>query len=282
MMASVQSDIEINLNFREIELIEILEYPNKASEIIFSINSNNLFESSMQIIDFIKNNKISVQMALNLIDIFSEIRVKDISLFVEIYLSIFNELSCPFKPMNKKLATLLFFKGINFKDFKPEITEEEILNLYDKESPLYYIAWDKVDELKSKFPNIDVNNRIDLLTLLDCSIKFGSELCFNYLKNKGAKYSINSERYAVQGGNKNIFSQMLEDGFLFNDMINTALDYHNYEIAEYLKSNLGQVPDSLAQSLYYGNYNIASYLLSNGTDLDRLFVLFYIILIIVE
>ena len=160
--------------------------------------------------------------------------------------------------------------------------EEEILNLYSKESPLYYIAWDKVDELKSKFPNIDVNNRIDLLTLLDCSIKFGSELCFNYLKNKGAKYSINSERYAVQGGNKNIFSQMLEDGFLFNDMINTALDYHNYEIAEYLKSNLGQVPDSLAQSLYYGNYNIASYLLSNGTDLDRLFVLFYIILIIVE
>ncbi|EAY17265.1 hypothetical protein TVAG_266280 [Trichomonas vaginalis G3] len=159
--------------------------------------------------------------------------------------------------------------------------EEKILKLYSTESPLYYIAWDKVNDLKRKFPKLDIKKRINDIRPLDCSIKYGSELCFNYLKNLGAQYTDKSEEYAVQGGNTNIFMQMIEDGKSFDNMINTALDYRNYEIAEYLKSNLGQTFDSIAESMYFGNYHIASYLLSNGEDINKIYNFFLFVFIIV-
>ncbi|EAY09503.1 hypothetical protein TVAG_102520 [Trichomonas vaginalis G3] len=159
--------------------------------------------------------------------------------------------------------------------------EKEILNLYSTESPLYYIEWDKVNDLKSKFPNLDINREIKNITPLDCSIKYGSELCFNYLKNLGAKYAKYSEKYAVQGGNKIIFMQMIEEGKSFDNMINTALDYRNYEIAEYLQSNLGQTFDSIAESMHFGNYHIASYLLTNGEDINKIYNFFLFIFNIV-
>ncbi|EAY20089.1 hypothetical protein TVAG_365970 [Trichomonas vaginalis G3] len=153
--------------------------------------------------------------------------------------------------------------------------EEEILNLYPAESPLYYIAWDKVDDLKSKFPEFDINQTINNeITSLDCAIKYGSESCFNHLKKSGANYTNNSEKYAVQGGNQNIFKQMIEEGKTFDKMINTALDYHNFEIAGYLKSKFGQFPNSVTGSMNFGNFNIVSYLLSNGADINKIEILF--------
>ena len=64
-------------------------------------------------------------------------------------------------------------------------------------------------------------------------------------------------------------------------MINAALDYRNYEIAEYLKLNFGQTFDSIAESIYFGNYDIASYLLSNGEDISNIYIFFSIIFVIV-
>ena len=101
------------------------------------------------------------------------------------------------------------------------------------------------------------------------------------MKNLGAQFTEYSEKYAVQGGNKIIFMQMIEDGKSFDNMINTALDYRNYEIAEFLKSNFGQSPHSIAESMHFGNYDIASYLLTNGEDINKLYNLFLLIFIIV-
>ncbi|EAX99764.1 hypothetical protein TVAG_367600 [Trichomonas vaginalis G3] len=161
--------------------------------------------------------------------------------------------------------------------------EEEILNLYSTKSPLYYIAWDKVDDLKSKFPNLDINEQIDYyITPLDCAIKYGSELCFNYLKNLGAQYTDNSEEYAVQGGNKNVFMQMIDEGKSFDNMVNMALDYRHFEIADYLKTNFEQTPNSIAESMHFGNYDIVSYLLNNGEDINKIYnlILFKFIIVL--
>lgn len=46
------------------------------------------------------------------------------------------------------LTSLLFYKGLNYADFEPILSEEEMLDIYDKKSHLYYIVWDKIDELK--------------------------------------------------------------------------------------------------------------------------------------
>ena len=173
------------------------------------------------------------------------------------------------------------YKGFEFENFKPKFTQEEILNIYPPDSPFYYVAWDKVDALKSRFPNLDVNEKFgQCFTLLDCVIKYGSELCFNYLINIGAKYTFISEDYAVQGGNKTIFMRLIDDGHSFDKMINTAIDYRNFEIAEYLQCNFGQIPDSLAESMYFGNFDVASFLLSNRADINDDYNLFLFISII--
>ncbi|EAY12083.1 hypothetical protein TVAG_039310 [Trichomonas vaginalis G3] len=279
MISSEQPKKENWCNHSDLKPINVLEYPDQASKIIWDVNSNNIIQISSQIIELITTHKITIQMALHLIDIFSQIRVKEIKLFSELYQKISNAFSCIKEPENKKLAMLLHYKGFKFENFKPNMNEEEILNLYLTNSHLYYIAWDKFDELKSQFPNLDINKRIKDITPLDCAIKNGSELCFNYLKNLGAKYTDNSEKYAVQGGNNSIFMQMIEDGKSFDNMINTALDYRNYEIAEYLKSNFGQTPNSIAESMHFGNYDVASYLFSNGEDINKIYIFFLFIFI---
>ncbi|EAY17611.1 hypothetical protein TVAG_234920 [Trichomonas vaginalis G3] len=281
MSSSEQPKNENRCNCNDIKPIKEFEYPDQASKIIWGVNSNNIIQLSSQIIELIRTHKISIKMTLYLIDIFSQIRVKEIKLFSELYQKISNAFSYIHEPKNEKLATLLHCQGFKFENFEPEMNEEEILNLYPTESLLYYIAWDKVDELKSKFPNLDIYHRINDITPLDYAIKYGSELCFNYMKNLGAQYTNNSEEYAVQGGNKEIFMQMIEDGKSFDNVINAALDYRNYEIAEYLKLNFGQTFDSIAESMYFGNYDIASYLLSNREDINKIYHLFHIIFIIV-
>ncbi|EAX89790.1 hypothetical protein TVAG_366940 [Trichomonas vaginalis G3] len=213
MINSQRSKNETGWGFCDIESIEVFEYPSQASKIFWDVNSNNIEQASSQIIEFLTNNKISIQMSLYLIDIISQICVKNIKLFTDLYQKISNEYSCIIELENEKLSTLLHYRGFKFENFEPRMEEEEILNLYPTKSPLFYIAWDKVDDLKSKFPNLDINMRVDdEITPLDCAIKYGSELCFNYLKNLGAQYDYYSEKYAVQGGNKYIFMQMIEDG----------------------------------------------------------------------
>ncbi|EAY10808.1 hypothetical protein TVAG_258100 [Trichomonas vaginalis G3] len=281
MSSSEQPKNENLCIYNELKPIKVFEYPDQASKIIWSVNSNNIIQISSQIVELITTHKMSIQMAFYLIDIFSQIRVKEIKLFSELYQKISNAFSCIYEPKNKRLATLLHYQGFKFQNFEPKMKEEEILNLYSTESPLYYIAWDKVNDLKIKFPNLDINQKINDITPLDYAIKYGSELCFIYLKNLGAKYTKDSEKFAVQGGNKEIFMQMIEDGESFDNMINIALDYRNYEIAEYLKSNFGQTPDSIAESMHFGNYDIASYLLSNGEDINKIYHLFLFIFIII-
>ncbi|EAX81052.1 hypothetical protein TVAG_305070 [Trichomonas vaginalis G3] len=280
-MSSSEPKNENWRNYSDLKPINVFEYPDQASKIIWGINCNNIIQISSQIIELITTHKIPIQMALYFIDIFSQIRIKEIKLFSELYQKILNAFSYIYKPQNNKLATLLHYQGFKFENFEPIMKEEKILKLYSTESPLYYIAWDKVNDLKSKFPNLDINQEINDITPLDCAIKYGSELCFNYLKNLGANYTNKSEKYAVQGGNKNIFMQMIEEGKSFDNMINTALDYRNYEIAEYLKSNLRQTPDSMAESMYFCNYSVASCLISNGADINKIYNLFLFILIIV-
>ncbi|EAY04750.1 hypothetical protein TVAG_288920 [Trichomonas vaginalis G3] len=202
MSSSEQSKNETGCGFSDVKPLEVFEYPSQASKIIWSVNSENIIQISSQIIELITNNKIPIQMATYLIDTFSQMRVKDIKIFTELYQLVSNEFSYIVKPENIRLATLLHYKGFKFENFEPKMTEEDVFNLYSTESPLYYIVWDKVDELKSKFSNLDINQKIYETTPMDYAIIYGSELCFNYLKNLGAKYTNYSEEYAVQGGKK--------------------------------------------------------------------------------
>ncbi|EAY22329.1 hypothetical protein TVAG_378080 [Trichomonas vaginalis G3] len=269
-------------NSTDAYILNEFKYPNQASKIIWNINTNNITESTKQIIKLIKTQKVPVKMALYLIDTFSTLRVKNIAQYAKFYQDISKEFSLTIKPENRDLATLLSYKGLNFKDFKPHKKEEDILNIYKKDSLLYFIAWDKIDDLKSKFPNLDANKICDDLTPLECACKFGSELCFKYLKDKGAKYTENTAKFASKDGNKIIFSQMLNDGQSFKGLIDIALIHRNYELVNYLSTSFDQYPSSeISKFLYYGNFDIASYLIQNGNSVNNKFILFLLISIIV-
>ncbi|EAY01437.1 hypothetical protein TVAG_490250 [Trichomonas vaginalis G3] len=171
MLSSEPLTKESEYDFSNFKPIEIFTYPNQVSKTIWNFNSNNILQTTSQIIDLINNNKVPIQMVLYLIDNISKSRAKEIELFAELYQNISNKFSCIIKPSNERLATLLHYKGIKFENFQPFMKEEEILNLYSTESPLYYIAWDKVDELKCKFPNLNFDPIKDHeFSPFDCAI----------------------------------------------------------------------------------------------------------------
>ena len=84
MSSSEQSKTETGCDFIDIKIIEVFNYLSQASKFIWSVNSNNILQISSQIIEFITNSKISIQMALYLIDNLSQIRAKEIKLFSEL------------------------------------------------------------------------------------------------------------------------------------------------------------------------------------------------------
>ncbi|EAY17332.1 hypothetical protein TVAG_266950 [Trichomonas vaginalis G3] len=281
----MQPEYKFVEDFSNAELLDIFVIPNQASKIIWDVNSNNIKQISSQIICLVKNNKINIQMIHYLIDKFSEMREKDIEIFAELYQGITNEIPYNIKPTNKRLADLLYYKGhrySNDKDFSPKKTEEEALYIYSTESPLYCIAWDDINGLKSKFPDSSIEKLIWYkMHPIDYAIKYGSELCFNYLKNLGAKYHKKSAKYAIKGRNINIFMQMVDDGVSFDNLFDLALYYKNYEIAEYIQTHFKPNNVSLIRSLDFGNYDIASYLINKGVDVNEVYIHILILFIII-
>ena len=102
------------------------------------------------------------------------------------------------------------------------------------------------------------------------------------MKDKGAKYTENTAKFASKDGNKIIFSQMLNDGQSFKGLIDIALIHRNYDLVNYLSTRFDQHPSSeIAKFLYYGNFDTASYLIQNGHNMNNKFILFLLISIIV-
>ncbi|KAI5519933.1 protein ubiquitination, partial [Trichomonas vaginalis G3] len=161
MTTSGQQPIIKSINFSELKPLEVFKYPYQASSILWGVNSSNFSDSISQIADLIKTEKTPIKMALYLIDIFSNMRVKNIAIYAQIYKKLITDFSISVTPSNQRLETLIS-TDFKFDGSEPQPKKiEEILDVYSKENPLYYITWDKVDELKSKFPNIDVNQEYD-------------------------------------------------------------------------------------------------------------------------
>ena len=108
MSCSEQTSIEDFNDFNNINPIDVFEYPCKASKIIWDINSNNVLQQSLQIIELIKSNKIPINMVFHLVDIYSNLRWKDIGNFGEFSLKILNEFSCHYIFTNRRLRNLLY------------------------------------------------------------------------------------------------------------------------------------------------------------------------------
>lgn len=111
-------------------------------------------------------------------------------------------------------ASIIRPKNINFYiDFckfiigKYGIENESIqTNIFKLDSIFELVALDKIDDLKNL--DFDINQTTSKnLSLIDIACKFGSYKCFQYLKLLGCK--ITNERFAIEGGNKDIIIDTL-------------------------------------------------------------------------
>ncbi|EAX97782.1 hypothetical protein TVAG_235940 [Trichomonas vaginalis G3] len=175
-------------------LLDVFKAPNQLSKLIWGLNSENFDQYTDQIINLIKTQNVPPQMAFHFINIVAEFKSKQISLYSDLYQRILNEFSLNIKPDCSQLAILLYDKG--FHDFlsEPPTSEEihKILNPYEENTVNFYIASDRVDMIEPKFSDIPLNGKKMKDPPLDVAIINGSELCFNYFRNKGAKYTDSS------------------------------------------------------------------------------------------
>lgn len=142
-------------------------------------------------------------------------------------------------------------------------------NCYTFEGVFHSVACDNLDDLQNKveFESIDINQNEKDQSLIDIACMNGSEMCFKYLKLKGAKISYDTTIYAIQGGNKNIVFSLFNDKFfeITSEHLRTALKYHHNDIFDWLLETKGSTGNlDVCECFYYGNLKGFLFLLENG------------------
>ena len=67
---------------------------------------------------------------------------------------------------------------------------------------------------------------------------------------------------------------MLQDGQSFESVLNVAMNFHNFEVAEILKSKYGQTTYSLADSFHFGNFDFVADLINKGANVNEIYEIF--------
>ena len=260
---------------KDIKLIDYFENPHLVTILLWNLNSTNFEETSSKLFQMISSSQASPQNVLNLISKFSNFQEKRIVEYTRLYEMILKEFNLNLEPNSYILTSLLYYRGVIFDEyFRSCFSEERIIDIYPKDSPYYYIVWDKIDELKSKFKDLDPNFKYNkFFTPLEVACQFGSEECFTYLRSIGAKYTQKTSKYACGGRSTNIFYQMIRDNQKFDNLIGEALTYRNFEVADYLFTRFGQKPTSVTEFILNANYDVVSYIFVNGGDANEVYIL---------
>lgn len=106
-------------------------------------------------------------------------------------------------------------------------------------------------------------------TLLETAALFGSIKCFKFLVMNDEKISENVCKFAVMGGNIEIIHLCENEGLKFDDCLIHAVQYHRFEIFEWLNYHFTYKELKLDKCLYYFNEPIFYLYIENGTDINQ-------------
>ena len=110
---------------------------------------------------------------------------------------------------------------------------------YNKNSLLYAIIFDDIEQLRYLFSNdkVDVNQIIAGKTILECCTFFGSEHCFRFLRNNGAQITKDCANMSFHGRNSSVISECIH----YEKPTQEAMDYtvltHSVDQSLFLRNN---------------------------------------------
>ena len=112
------------------------------------------------------------------------------------------------------------------------------------------------------------------ISLINFCCFFGSLKCFKYLllykceiKSVGLKNTLN---YSIAGGNYEIIAILKQNGHSFEECLETSIEYHRYELTNWLHENYECKPVPLPKCIEFYNIDAFLYFLEHGHSIDEI------------
>ena len=110
---------------------------------------------------------------------------------------------------------------------------------------------------------------IECISLIDVCCLFGSLKCFKYLLLNKCEITWKTLKYSITGANKEIINTFKEKGHSFEECLETSVQYHRYELTNWLNEKYKCEPISLPKCIEYYNLFAFFYYLQQGRTLDH-------------
>lgn len=125
-------------------------------------------------------------------------------------------------------------------DLANVLRRDDVIQIYDLEQ-------------EENFDKILVNKN----SLIDASISFGAEKCFDHFMSKNYKFSDKTANASIIGGSFEIFKQLREKKITgFIDLFSKAIRYHHNNIAMSLIEEYSKYDNALMDSIKYMNLGV--------------------------
>lgn len=122
--------------------------------------------------------------------------------------------------------------------------------------------FDKYDEVED-----------DIDHYLSDACKYGAEKCFAYMKLKFGIKDLSLIKDAIEGGNKNIFMTLINEGAKVTpDLLNDAIKYHHDNIFDFIIDNLEDdnlpIDTYITNCLVFRNIKALFFFINNGANIQ--------------
>ena len=109
-----------------------------------------------------------------------------------------------------------------------------------------------------------------LVHICDNKHLFLNILQTNVLLLNKCKITDKTLRFSFAGGNQEIINILKENGYSFEECLETSVKYHRYELTTWLNENYKCKPVSLPKFIEYYNIDAFLYFLDHGHSLDEI------------
>ena len=182
---------------------------------------------------------------------------------------------------NNYIQNILYANGlITNKPPDYDAKKNSLYDIYKKESLHYILQEDDFESLKKYMtlkkiekelilpynsPMYQQTKKRNVLLLGFCAY-YGSINCFKFLLSMKHVLDSSAVEMSIAGGNQDIIKIIEQNGHSLNTQFTRSVQYHHYEISEYLLSHYKCESFSLSLAMQYYDFRSFLFLILNGAD----------------
>ena len=248
-------------------------------ETIINININNREEATKRVLEFVEKSG-SLPFVVGCIGKAAEIRPKERESIMFLINAIIERFGSIQKDdLNYVLKDMLQVKGIIPKD--KYFQNEHVFDFAEKGTVGRAIFDDDVESLTKLLSTqtkeesrkmININTfflRVQDPSPLECSALFGSVKCFKYLMMNEEDIKEDTCKFAIAGGNIEIVHLCEQKGMTFEGCLNVSVNYHRFDLFEWLDSHFHTEYIELSNCIFYQNEPIFYFNVSRGANVEE-------------